>query len=109
MTPNKQAELICEVCRKNPAVGVASGACGAVSSAYCKVCLERGAEPWGYLVGYLFTVGREDVHPSYHEIIKASCEVVGKTVDEFWEECERVIGEYEDYYTQHDKGLAEKL
>jgi hypothetical protein len=37
-------KLICEVCKKNEAVGVASSAVGPVSLAYCKTCLDWMAD-----------------------------------------------------------------
>jgi late competence protein required for DNA uptake (superfamily II DNA/RNA helicase) len=38
-------KLICDVCNKNEALGVASSPFGAISYAYCRECLNKPADP----------------------------------------------------------------
>lgn len=104
-------KLTCEVCNKNEAVGVASGACGPVSSAYCQDCLKKGAEPYGYLVGYISMAGtsREEIHESYYSIIKATCEVTGRTEEQFWKDCKRFVEDYDRYCEEHDQYVEDQL
>lgn len=80
----------CQVCEKNDAIGVASGACGPISIAYCRPCLQMGAEPFDILAAYLGCAGLtsiEHVSKDYHIIIENTCNVAGKTLDEFWAAC----------------------
>ena len=43
-------KLICEVCNKNEAIGVACVPMVPISVAYCTKCLEANAHPWDILV-----------------------------------------------------------
>lgn len=80
----------CQVCDKNDAIGVACGACGPISIAYCRECLQAGAEPFDILAAYMGCGGitsPESVNPEYLPIIEATCRVAGKTEQEFWAAC----------------------
>jgi hypothetical protein len=46
---SKQPELVCEVCNREPAVGVASSM-APISHAYGRRCLEMGADVFGTLI-----------------------------------------------------------
>jgi hypothetical protein len=62
------AGLKCEVCRNEPAVGVFCVPGIPVSAAYGKTCLERGADPYGYLRANVACCGGvEHVRPEYLE------------------------------------------
>jgi hypothetical protein len=94
LTADEKAELLnlgkCQVCNQRDAIGVASGACGPISIAYCRECLQAGAEPFGLLSGYMGCGGitsPDSVNPEYIPIIEATCRVAGKTMDEFWKAC----------------------
>lgn len=77
----------CSVCGKYGNVTVCCSACGAQTLAYCDDCLLSGAEPWGELVFYISCAGNypEDINDTYKEIVKATCERLGKTEEEFAE------------------------
>lgn len=62
MTPKKKApgKLMCEVCKKNEAVGVANCSLAQpVSHAYCKKCLQEQADPLWCFCAVLELVGLE--------------------------------------------------
>ena len=50
-------DLICEVCKENPAKGVASSSCGPISVAYCDRCLSYNAEPYWLIANTLECIG----------------------------------------------------
>ena len=50
-------ELICEVCRQEPAVGVGSSTLGAMSLAYGAECLHRSADAPFMLESVIYTIG----------------------------------------------------
>lgn len=54
------SDLICTVCGRS-AIGVASSVLGAMSFAYCKECLEQGAEPLPMLTFVINDVGEQDI------------------------------------------------
>jgi hypothetical protein len=86
----------CQVCNKQKSIGVASGACGPVSIAYCRECLQTGAEPFDLLTAYLGCGGltsMEHVNPAYRAIIEATCKVANKTIEEFFSACAEVSAE----------------
>jgi hypothetical protein len=86
----------CQVCDKNDAIGVACGACGPISIAYCRECLQIGAEPFDILAAYLGCAGItsfDSVQDAYRPIIEATCKVAGKSLDEFWAACAEVAAE----------------
>lgn len=88
--PNPTILGKCQVCKKNDAIGVACGACGPISIAYCRECLQAGAEPFDILAAYFGCAGiisLDSVRAEYHPIIEATCTVAGKTIEEFWTAC----------------------
>lgn len=87
----------CDVCGKIDEVYVAASACGATSFAYCKECLESGAEPWGALVFYISCGGiyPNDISQEYQEIVRNTCRRLGRTEDEFAKDVLRKV--LEDY------------
>lgn len=86
----------CQVCKKNDAIGVASGACGPISFAYCSECLLSGAQPFAYLTAYLGcggVVSADALDPDFLPVIDATCKTAGKTLDEFWATCASVLAD----------------
>ena len=57
----------CDVCGRETKTYVAASAFGAMSFAYCKECLEKGAEPYSAMVSYIACAGHfpEDINPQY--------------------------------------------
>ncbi|SKU89100.1 Uncharacterised protein [Mycobacteroides abscessus subsp. massiliense] len=53
-------ELICDVCGKEPALGVCSVPGVPISMAYGDACLKANAHPWFILVGETATMGGLD-------------------------------------------------
>lgn len=54
------AFLICDVCEKAEAIGVACSALGGITLAYCKECAEAGLEPPGLAKAVLEQSGGYD-------------------------------------------------
>jgi hypothetical protein len=99
----------CDVCHKNPSVGVGASTCGAISFAYCKECLSLGAEPYGALVAYLSSAVNkgedckpeaEQIQKGYQGIIDGSLSVAGKTREEFYADVDKCITEMNEFYSQ---------
>lgn len=96
--------LECQVCGKEPAVGVACSGLGAVSIAYGRSCLDAGAEPYDLLVATVAMCGgRANTAEWVPAVIAASLIVAGKTLAEFdvdvakdAEEMAAGLGERED-------------
>lgn len=86
--------LLCEVCNKNEAAGVASSVFGAISHAYCHDCVLSEREVWSTMLGGLCGVQRGDVADWAKPIISATCAFYGKTEDEFWAELAKLEEEY---------------
>lgn len=63
--------LICDVCGQNEAVGVASSSFGAVSHAYCSICLKMPAEPL-YIFYHLYDDVSNDGE-GLHDSVKQWC------------------------------------
>lgn len=62
--------LQCEVCRKEPAVGVACVPGIPYSAAYGRECIRRGANPYGIIRANVACCGGPDeVVPEYLEIV----------------------------------------
>jgi hypothetical protein len=51
---------VCEVCDKEPAVGIASSGLGPCSCAYCSKCLKQGAEPLKIMLATLACLAPAD-------------------------------------------------
>lgn len=100
-------ELTCDVCGKEPAVGVASSCLGPCSFAYGRECLRVGAEPYCALIGALADCGREHCAEWVHPIIEASLKVAGKTLEEFDADLATAAAECEAYCKAHEGGEVE--
>ena len=50
-------DLTCNVCERQPAVGVASSTLGAMSLAYCQQCLIENADATFMLAGNIYSIG----------------------------------------------------
>jgi hypothetical protein len=55
-----EKELICDVCRERPSVGVAAVPGVPMSCAYCKECLQANAHPLYVVIGNTALVGGYD-------------------------------------------------
>jgi len=82
----------CEICGKEPSIGVACSVLGAFSMAMGKNCLEKKAENYGLLVGTIADCGGLDHLAEWvWDIIPPSLEVAGKTEEEFKKDIEEEI------------------
>ncbi len=88
---------ICDVCGEQ-ALGVCSSALGAVSFAYCQVCTELGAEPYGITVyGFAMDGGVfEKWSDGYQEMIYVTVLRAGKTSEEFWADVAKAKYDFEN-------------
>jgi hypothetical protein len=85
-------KLICEVCNKNEAVGVAGVPGVPISVAYCRECLEANAHPWGIVIANTVCVGGlEHAADWWKEIVKDTCKHLGKSLDDFNAEVEKSL------------------
>jgi len=74
----------CNVCDKEPAVGVASSTLGPMSFAYGRECLKANAEPYGPLVTMVAMCGgRANLADWVPPIIEGSLRVAGKSMEDF--------------------------
>lgn len=77
-------KLICEVCNKNEAVGVACVPMVPMSCAYCSECLRANAHPWGILIANTICLGGLDqANEDWKQMVTDTCAHLGKTLEEF--------------------------
>lgn len=98
------AQLMCQVCGKNAALGVASSGLGAVSVAYCRECLDHCAQPDWLVEFTLAQCGSwSDVREDIKEVLsvyrdgdyKLAVDVyTDEQVKELTEEFDRDVAEY---------------
>ena len=83
--------LICDVCRENEAIEVATSPLGPVSLAYCSICLQSQREPYWLLVTALpGMTGLSQAAVWVQPIITATLQAKGKTVEEFLKDSQDV-------------------
>lgn len=89
----------CDVCGREGDVFVACSACGAESFAYCVDCLRSGAEPWDALVPYISIAGvyPDNINENYRDIVRATCERLGRTEEELAADVKREIEDEPDF------------
>ena len=99
----------CEVCGKKTDVVVGASTMGAVSFAYCKDCLEAGAEPYGAMVSYIACAGRfpDDIHESYREIVRSTLAYLGKSEEQFIAAVDSEIREMDELYALYANAQEE--
>lgn len=85
----------CAVCGKEGPVFVCSSLLGGISNAYCDDCLSSGAEPWGDLVSYISCAGcyPDDINDTYRNVVRATCDRLGKTEQEFADAVKQALRE----------------
>lgn len=76
--------LICDVCQKEPAVGVAAVPGVPMSCAYCKTCLGANAHPLFVVIGNTALVGGYDNAADWWQyMVDCTLEHLGKTREWF--------------------------
>jgi hypothetical protein len=90
---------LCEVCRKNPSVGVCCSALGAISHAYCGECLSAGREPYSTLVGGLFGIrSREDLAEGVWEsVVQPTLDYYKKSEAQLFDDIRQLEDEFDAY------------
>ena len=77
-------ELICEVCGKNKAVGIACVPMVSTSCAYCSGCLRANAHPWAVLIANSICLGGLDqANESWKQMVIDTCAHLGRTLEQF--------------------------
>lgn len=102
----------CEVCEKNESIGVASSWLGAFSSAYCRSCIEVGAEPYWAIIatGSQGRLGSfADFIPAFQDTVMATLEVTGRTIEDYWRDIEKAIEEEALYWESQVEYTEEEL
>jgi hypothetical protein len=97
---------VCDVCKENPGIGVASSGLGAFSCVWCRRCAEEGAEPyWAILatatMGELGTF--KDFAPWFQDTVLATLKILDKTLDEFWLDVEKAIEEEQQFWADQQE------
>ena len=101
-------KLICEVCGKNEAVGVACVPMVPMSCAYCSECLRVNAHPWGVLVANTICIGGLDqANEEWKQMVQDTCTHLGRTLEQFNLAVEQGIKEMDALCEEHDKALDE--
>ena len=92
----------CEVCGKETDIVVVASSMGAMSCAYCKDCLEAGAEPYDVMVAYIACAGRfpDDINEQYREMVRANLAYLDKTEEQFIEDVDRTIRKTDEEYAR---------
>lgn len=101
-----EQKQLCEVCRKNESIGVASSGLVAMSNAFCRDCLIKGAEPYGNIVSTLYIIGRsweENVDEYLSKIIEVTLEITGKTMEQLREDVNEALKAEEEYLLMMEK------
>lgn len=93
----------CEVCGKETDVVVVASMMGPISCAYCRDCLDAGAEPYEVMVSYIACAGHfpDGVNSTYQEIIRSSLAYLNKTEEQFIEDVDRQIREIDEQYARY--------
>jgi len=89
--------LICDVCGKNVAKGVACSVFGPISLAYCQECLNAKRDDYGFMVAGLCGGGitcMRDIRPDLHPYVKATLEFAEKTEEDLFKELQEFEEEY---------------
>lgn len=78
----------CGVCGKETMVAVCASTMGPVSLAYCRDCLESGAEPYNFMVAYVALAGEwpGDIRPEARARVRGLLAFHNKTEAEFAED-----------------------
>lgn len=86
--------LICEVCNKNEAIGVACVPGVPISSAYCNECLKANAHPINILIINTAMIGGLDLSiDEWREMVFDTLKYMGKSLEWFNQEVDKTKSE----------------
>lgn len=91
----------CEVCGKTEAIEVCSVPGVPYSAAYCKECLEIGAEPYNIVVANTACLGDawpDGVVPDWHDIVNTTLKHLNITRAKFDADVEESIRNMDEYF-----------
>lgn len=95
---SQQSGLVCEVCNKNEALGVAAVPGVPMSVAYCKECLEANSHPMYVLVANTACVGGlEHANEAWKQMVMDSLKHQDKTLEWFNEQVQEGIRNMDEY------------
>lgn len=88
----EQSKLVCDVCNKEKAIGVACIPMVPMSVAYCRKCLEANAHPWWALVANTICInGLENANDEWKQMVYDTCKYLNRTLEEFNKEVKQGI------------------
>lgn len=95
---NEQPELVCNVCNKNKAIGVAAVPGVPMSVAYCKGCLEANSHPMYVLIANTACVGGlEMANEGWKQMVVDSLKHQGRTLGWFNGQVRESIKSMDEY------------
>jgi len=98
--------LVCDVCGKNEAKGVACSVFGAISLAYCQECLDAERDDYGTMVAGLCGGGitcMRDIRSDLHPYVTATLAFAGKTEEDLFKEIRELEEEYYRVCEEYDE------
>jgi len=107
----KRLEMpICEVCKKNKAIGVFCVPSVPIGCAYCEECYEANAYPWWILVSNTVCCGGLDKCADFWKwMVTNTCEHLEKSLDEFITDVRKSEDELAEYMREDYKKYCQKL
>lgn len=87
--------MCCDVCGKETEVFVCASSMGAISFAYCKVCLTQGLEPYWAMVSYIACAGKfpDDINESYQKRVRYILKKLNISEEQFVKDVNNCIKE----------------
>lgn len=94
----------CDVCGKQTNVVVCASVMGAVSFAYCKDCLEAGAEPYGVMVSRVASCGNwpDSINAEYQRIVRNGLKYLGVSEEKFTHDVDEKNRAMEEFFANYE-------
>lgn len=99
----------CDVCGEDTKVVVCASSMGAISYSYCEDCLRKGLEPYNGIIAYISCAGNfpNDINPSYVEEVRRMLRELGKTEEEFIQDCDKANEKMMEWYKSIEENEEE--
>ena len=92
--------FLCCVCGKNDAQGVYASRIAPVSLAYCKSCMESGADSYDIVVIKVASLKSRKaggiIGPRLQGVLTATLNITGHTIEEFYQDVEMKVKSFAD-------------
>lgn len=99
---------VCDVCEKEPTIGVACVPGVPMSVAYCPGCLQANAHPWWVLVANTAAMGGLDEAAGWWvDMVHDTCTHLGRTITEFEADVDEQIGAVDEQEARLEAELDE--